>query len=120
MTVVRSIARRYLSAMQREDEIVRGIETTVRALSWARVRHFGIGVVCAVLCVTAFSARNRLASSHTSATWVSAAEWLCLVAGGLGWYHLREWRGKGRRYRNQRQRAANELLRADFRRARKF
>lgn len=92
------------------------VETSVRALRWARVRHFIVGILCAALSVTAFSARNRLAGHHTSPLWVSAAEWTCLVAGGLAWYQWHEWRGKGRRCRNQRQRAANELLRADFRR----
>jgi hypothetical protein len=35
-------------------------------------------------------------------------------------YNMREWRGKGRRYRTQRRRVANELLRADFRRSGRF
>jgi hypothetical protein len=118
---------------------VRGIETTVRALVWARVRHLVTGVLCGLLATLAFSVRNRLtervhnggvpvADGSGVAAWVAealpstsvsitVAEWTMLVGSALAWYHLREWRGKGRRYRNQRRRAANELLRADFRRA---
>ena len=115
---------------------MRGIETTVRALARARVRHFVVGVGCGLLAVLAFNVHNRLTErmhgphvrgvdSSGAAAWVADAlpatqgstsitEWTMLVAGALAWYHLHEWRGKGRRYRNQRRRAANELLRADF------
>jgi hypothetical protein len=121
---------------------VRGIETTVRALVRARVRHFVVGVGCGLLAVLAFNVHNRLTErmhdprvrsvdSSGVASRVadvlpvtqgstSITEWTMLVAGALAWYHLREWRGKGRRYRNQRRRAANELLRADFQRCGHF
>jgi hypothetical protein len=118
---------------------VLGIETTVRALVWARVRHLVVGIACGLLAVLAFSVHNRVAERMTdprapgadgpgASAWIARAlpavpwstitEWAMLVGGALAWYHLRQWRGKGRRYRNQRQRAANELLRADFRRER--
>lgn len=50
----------------------------------------------------------------------TAVEWLTIFAIGGALYNLREWRGKGRRYRDQRRRVANELLRADFRRSSRF
>jgi hypothetical protein len=117
---------------------VRGIETTVRALGRARVRHFAIGVMCGALAVLAFIVHDQLVKplrgtevlrsdvgiaawvAHrvpATAAMVTISEWVMLIAGGLAWYHLREWRGKARRYRNQRHRAANQLLRADFRRS---
>jgi hypothetical protein len=117
------------------------METTVRALVWARVRHFVVGVVCVGLAYGAFTVRNELAERERRiapaeldaglVAWVarrlpatdgmiSGAEWMAIIAVGAAWYQLREWRGKSRRYRNQRLRAANELLRGDFRRHDRF
>jgi hypothetical protein len=113
------------------------METTVRALAAARIRHFVLGIVLGavaygVLAIgAAVSARRHPVTGHVTvqamtiweftARWVPAAigpkafAWTGCVLVLLALYHLREWRGKGRRYRNQRRRAANELLRADFR-----
>jgi hypothetical protein len=117
---------------------MRGVETTVRALGWARVRHLATALLCFVFVVVMLNIRTELAErmragvSHGTATsvvsaWIArgipatetvlaAIGWAAFVAGCVALYHLREWLGKGRRFRNQRRRAANELLRADFRR----
>jgi hypothetical protein len=50
----------------------------------------------------------------------TVVEWLMIFAVVGALYNLREWSGKGRRYRNQRRRVANELLRTNFRRLGRF
>jgi hypothetical protein len=112
------------------------METTVRALVAARIRHFVLGIVLGAVAYgvleigAAVSARRHLVTAHVApamtiwdftARWVPATisskafAWTGCVLALLALYHLREWLGKGKRYRNQRRRAANELLRADFR-----
>ena len=124
------------------------METTVRALARARVRHFVLGVLFAVAAGGALRAGSTLdakrAQAHRSAvaqlsigkrstppggaiekvpassSTITVLTWFALVCSVAAWYHLREWRGKTRRYHNQRHRAANEELRADFRRSQPF
>jgi hypothetical protein len=123
------------------------METTVRALKLARVRHLVVGLVLGaaalvlispqarrsvlepvVTRVTALTAQSApgnasaVSASSRSARRVmtTAVEWLTIFAVVGALYNLREWRGKGRRYRNQRRRVANALLRADLRRSGRF
>jgi len=119
------------------------METTVRALRLAGIRHLVFGLLlgaAALVLVSPWARRHTIGpvltrvaastaqSSLSSASGASASrsarrvvttavEWLAIFAIGGALYNLREWRGKGRRYRNQRRRVANELLRADFRRS---
>lgn len=114
------------------------METTVAALNRARIRHFVVGVGCLTLSVASavvgsylderLHPRGLFPDARGGLLWnmahdlpptertLSLVSWVALIALLFGLYQLWQWRGKGRRYRNQRHRAANELLRADFRR----
>jgi hypothetical protein len=122
------------------------METTVRALRLARIRHLVVGLLLGAAAVvlvspgarwhaigpllTRVAARTAQSSPGTASgasvsrsarrVVTTAVEWLTIFAIGGAPYNFREWRGKGRRYRNQRRRVANELLRADFRRSSRF
>jgi hypothetical protein len=50
----------------------------------------------------------------------TAVMWVAIVSVVVFFYHFQQWRGKSRRFYNQRHRAANELLRADFRRGERW
>jgi hypothetical protein len=89
------------------------VETTVRDLTRAIVRHFLCAVLGAVVTVALFTVATSLA--YTS-SWRNVVLGLLVIAAIVTRYHFAEFRGKTRRYFNQRHRAANELLRADFRR----
>jgi hypothetical protein len=115
------------------------METTVAGLTRARIRHFISGVGCLALSLGAAVVGAKLderahlqrsahaPAGHDVVSFLASAlpatermlavlGWIALVAFVVALYHLWQWRGKGRRYRNQKHRAANELLRADFRR----
>lgn len=89
------------------------METTVRDLSGAIVRHFLLAVVSGIatwlLFVAVIEWEHPVAFAHPLTV-------LMLIAAASTYYHWREFRGKSWRYHNQRRRAANERLRADFHR----
>ncbi|HWZ60619.1 MAG TPA: hypothetical protein VNW46_16675 [Gemmatimonadaceae bacterium] len=89
------------------------METTVRDLTRAIVRHFVLAVLGAVLTAALFTVATRLTPTSPLRDLVPP---LLMISAIVTYYHFAEFRGKTRRYFNQRHRAANELLRADFRR----
>jgi len=94
------------------------METTVRDLGHARIRHVLYAVVFAGVSIALWHYGQALASDPLS----GSSRSLKLIVWGAGLtalsaaYQLWQWRRKTRRYRYQRLRAANQLLRADFRR----
>jgi hypothetical protein len=83
------------------------METTARHLRHAILRHCIVAILSALVALTLFVNALRLRHGPSTGT---------LVVAGIAYYHFRQCCGKTRRYFNQRHRAANELLRADFRR----
>jgi len=94
------------------------METTARDLGYARNRHFFYGVVFAGVTIALWQHARVLAAEPRSESSRSLIliGWSAIAAALFAFYQLWQWRRKGRRYRYQRLRAANELLRADFRR----
>jgi hypothetical protein len=109
------------------------METTVQDLRRARLRHLLLGVVLALASLLIWRLGVAVAlmpgigqrgvavrASHFGigvAPTERALEIITLVTATttvLAVYHLWQWRRKTRRYQYQRRRAANELLRADF------
>ena len=117
------------------------METTVHALLRALIRHLLLGLLFVAAAIALFDVALRLAPrephrpplafsrvSHPvtgpsavapvpvhDVTLEAVAAFMVLSA-ALAYYHLWQFRGKTRRYLNQRHRAANESLRQDFHR----
>lgn len=120
------------------------METTVRSLATAIVRHAACGVTLGAAAISLFvidldihdryesaigvlgawrpgppatDTLSRLADAlPASAPTFTVVAILMLAAGLAAAYHAWQWDRKTRRYLTQRRRSANELLRADFRR----
>lgn len=109
------------------------METTVKDLRRARVRHLLLGAALVVASLLIWRLGDVVANPpsrrqrgtvvnanvsgigfHSTQRALAMITLIVAVTTVLAIYHLWQWRRKTRRYHYQRRRAANELLRADF------
>jgi|HubBroStandDraft_6_1064221.scaffolds.fasta_scaffold174359_2 hypothetical protein len=121
---VAAVLRKGRDEVEAGDEAADPSEITLALVS-PRACRSALGP--AVTRVTSLTAKSSpsiaagISASHSARrAATTAVEWLTIFAVVGALYNLREWSGKGRRYRNQRRRVANELLRVDLRRSFSF